>query len=111
MAGFRLAASDPSGQRQAFNKGGYRDWASRIRARLSCCRRADATALRLRQRITAGDHRQFRHPSERARAIATRISMAILPSFLGFAGRTYMPEAALPEEMTALHKALKIQRG
>jgi predicted TIM-barrel fold metal-dependent hydrolase len=27
-----------------------------------------------------------------------------------FAGRTYTPEMALPEEMTALHKALKIQR-
>src|SRR4249919_988346 len=27
-----------------------------------------------------------------------------------FSGRTYTPEAALPEEMTALHKALKIQR-
>src|SRR5258705_11128808 len=50
-----------------FNKGGYRDWASRIRARRSCCRRADATALRLRQRITAGDHRQFRRPSGRVR--------------------------------------------
>jgi len=30
--------------------------------------------------------------------------------FPWFAGRTYTPEAALPEEMTALHKALKIQR-
>ena len=27
-----------------------------------------------------------------------------------FAGRTYTPEMAVPEEMTALHKALKIQR-
>ncbi len=27
-----------------------------------------------------------------------------------FAGRTYTPEMALPEEMSALHKALKIQR-
>lgn len=27
-----------------------------------------------------------------------------------FAGRTYTPEAALPEEMSALHKALKMQR-
>ncbi len=27
-----------------------------------------------------------------------------------FAGRTYTPEEALPEEMSALHKALKIQR-
>src|SRR5262245_50432495 len=27
-----------------------------------------------------------------------------------FAGRTYTPEPALPEEMAALHKALKIQR-
>lgn len=27
-----------------------------------------------------------------------------------FAGRTYTPELALPEEMSALHKALKIQR-
>ena len=30
--------------------------------------------------------------------------------FPWFAGRTYTPETALPEEMTALHKALKIQR-
>ena len=30
--------------------------------------------------------------------------------FSWFAGRTYTPEMALPEEMTALHKALKIQR-
>src|SRR5215203_3529970 len=30
--------------------------------------------------------------------------------FPWFAGRTYTPEMALPEEMTALHKALKIQR-
>src|SRR5262245_1838263 len=27
-----------------------------------------------------------------------------------FAGRTYTPETALPEEMAALHKALHIQR-
>src|SRR6516164_4528613 len=31
-------------------------------------------------------------------------------NFPWFAGRTYTPEMALPEEMTALHKALKIQR-
>src|SRR6516165_287104 len=31
-------------------------------------------------------------------------------SFPWFAGRTYTPEMALPEEMTALHKKLKIQR-
>ncbi|HZP77736.1 MAG TPA: amidohydrolase family protein [Pseudolabrys sp.] len=30
--------------------------------------------------------------------------------FPWFAGRTYTPETALPEEMTALHEALKIQR-
>ncbi len=30
--------------------------------------------------------------------------------FPWFEGRTYTPETALPEEMTALHKALKIQR-
>jgi predicted TIM-barrel fold metal-dependent hydrolase len=30
--------------------------------------------------------------------------------FPWFAGRTYTPEAALPEEMTPLHNALKIQR-
>ncbi len=30
--------------------------------------------------------------------------------FLFFAGRTYTPEMALPEEMSALHKALHIQR-
>src|SRR5258708_17133063 len=30
--------------------------------------------------------------------------------FPWFAGRTYTPEPALPEEMTTLHKALKIQR-
>ena len=30
--------------------------------------------------------------------------------FPWFAGRTYTPEMALPEEMTALHKALKMQR-
>jgi predicted TIM-barrel fold metal-dependent hydrolase len=30
--------------------------------------------------------------------------------FPWFAGRTYTPEMALPEEMTALHKTLKIQR-
>src|SRR5256884_7640941 len=30
--------------------------------------------------------------------------------FPWFAGRTYTPETALPEEMTALHNALKIQR-
>src|ERR687887_381562 len=30
--------------------------------------------------------------------------------FPWFAGRTYTPEMALPEEMTALHKALNIQR-
>ncbi len=30
--------------------------------------------------------------------------------FPWFAGRTYTPELALPEEMSALHKALKIQR-
>src|SRR6202521_675976 len=30
--------------------------------------------------------------------------------FPWFAGRTYTPEMALPEEMTVLHKALKIQR-
>ena len=30
--------------------------------------------------------------------------------FPWFAGRTYTPEMALPEEMTALHKALKIRR-
>jgi len=30
--------------------------------------------------------------------------------FPWFAGRTYTPEMALPEEMTALHQALKIQR-
>ncbi len=30
--------------------------------------------------------------------------------FPWFAGRTYTPEMALPEEMSALHKALKIQR-
>jgi predicted TIM-barrel fold metal-dependent hydrolase len=30
--------------------------------------------------------------------------------FPWFAGRTYTPETALPEEMTALHKTLKIQR-
>ena len=30
--------------------------------------------------------------------------------FPWFAGRTYTPEMALPEEMTALHRALKIQR-
>ena len=30
--------------------------------------------------------------------------------FPWFAERTYTPEMALPEEMTALHKALKIQR-
>src|SRR5437667_9351508 len=30
--------------------------------------------------------------------------------FSWFAGRTYTPEMALPEEMTALHRALKIQR-
>src|SRR5580693_6651447 len=30
--------------------------------------------------------------------------------FPWFAGRTYTPEMAAPEEMTALHKALKIQR-
>src|ERR671928_813503 len=30
--------------------------------------------------------------------------------FPWFAGRTYTPEMALPDEMTALHKALKIQR-
>src|ERR1700741_3375393 len=30
--------------------------------------------------------------------------------FPWFAGRTYTPEAALPEEMTALHKALGIER-
>ena len=30
--------------------------------------------------------------------------------FPWFAGRTYTPEMALPEEMTALHKALKIDR-
>src|SRR5258707_456480 len=30
--------------------------------------------------------------------------------FSWFAGRTYTPETALPEEMAALHKALKIQR-
>jgi predicted TIM-barrel fold metal-dependent hydrolase len=30
--------------------------------------------------------------------------------FPWFAGRTYTPEMALPEEMTALHKALRIQR-
>src|SRR6202035_5708316 len=30
--------------------------------------------------------------------------------FPWFAGRTYTPEAALPEEMTALHKSLRIQR-
>src|SRR5438552_16146777 len=30
--------------------------------------------------------------------------------FPWFAGRSYTPEMALPEEMTALHKALKIQR-
>ena len=30
--------------------------------------------------------------------------------FPWFAGRTYTPEMALPEEMTTLHKALKIQR-
>ena len=30
--------------------------------------------------------------------------------FPWFAGRTYTPEMALPEEMTALHKALKVQR-
>jgi predicted TIM-barrel fold metal-dependent hydrolase len=30
--------------------------------------------------------------------------------FPWFAGRTYTPEMAVPEEMTALHKALKIQR-
>jgi hypothetical protein len=30
--------------------------------------------------------------------------------FPWFEGRTYTPEMALPEEMTALHKALKIQR-
>jgi hypothetical protein len=30
--------------------------------------------------------------------------------FPWFAGRTYTPEMALPEEMTALHNALKIQR-
>jgi Predicted metal-dependent hydrolase of the TIM-barrel fold len=48
--------------------------------------------------------------SQPARVIATRISMAIRPSFRGLRGRTYTPETALPEEMTALHKALKIQR-
>jgi predicted TIM-barrel fold metal-dependent hydrolase len=31
-------------------------------------------------------------------------------TFPWFAGRTYTPEMALPEEMTALHKALKIDR-
>ena len=62
-----LSGQRPIRQRQAFNKGGYRDWASRIRARRSSCRCADATALRLRQRITAGDHRQFRRPSGRVR--------------------------------------------
>src|SRR5262245_25150935 len=30
--------------------------------------------------------------------------------FPWFAGRTYTPEMALPEEMTALHNALKMQR-
>src|SRR3984957_923405 len=30
--------------------------------------------------------------------------------FPWFAGRTYTPETALPEEMTELHKALRIQR-
>ena len=30
--------------------------------------------------------------------------------FPWFAGRTYTPEAALPEEMTALHKALDLGR-
>src|SRR3954470_23864728 len=30
--------------------------------------------------------------------------------FPWFEGRTYTPEMALPEEMTALHKALKMQR-
>src|SRR5947199_9774099 len=30
--------------------------------------------------------------------------------FPWFAGRTYTPEMALPEEMTALHKALNVQR-
>src|SRR6185436_14699234 len=31
-------------------------------------------------------------------------------NFPFFAGRTYTPEAALPEEMAVLHKALHIQR-
>jgi len=31
-------------------------------------------------------------------------------TFPFFAGRTYTPETALPEEMTALHKNLKIER-
>src|SRR5260370_1548667 len=31
-------------------------------------------------------------------------------TFPWFPGRTYTPEMALPEEMTALHKPLKIQR-
>src|SRR5258705_10523771 len=31
-------------------------------------------------------------------------------TFPWFAGRTYTPESAVPEEMTALHKAIKMQR-
>src|SRR6266404_8331183 len=31
-------------------------------------------------------------------------------TFPWFSGRTYTPEMALPEEMTALHRALKMQR-
>src|ERR1700716_1423955 len=31
-------------------------------------------------------------------------------TFPWFPGRTYTPEMALPEEMTALHKAIKMQR-
>src|SRR5260221_2930799 len=31
-------------------------------------------------------------------------------TFPWFAGRTYTPEMALPEEMSALHRALKMQR-
>ena len=52
--------------------------------------------------LAAGDGAEFRRPFRRVRLP--------YPHFRRFAGRVYTPEQASPEEMTALHRSLRIER-
>ena len=64
---------------------------------------------RLRQSGAASDAGEFRRPRRRLR-LPHPYPSATLQKFPFFAGRVYTPELASPEEMTALHKALHMER-